>query len=216
MAGQLEIHLGKQAIAERRSIRTLLHQLKSMSAHPRFEVRKLCMFSNSNGIADLPDLQQHRICRALVSNLTVLRLYDVHLRLEALESPGIELRLEVLDLSGSVFVAKGNHIGARVLRWSLLTSNSSTLRCLILKNVRVHVPNLNCAVGIGVSPFEHVVLPMLEELDNVQFEVRRNKPSGKHYFEDQRAGVLLALLLLASPVFQRSSKAGNLALQCSL
>ncbi|BDA47767.1 hypothetical protein COCOBI_11-0240 [Coccomyxa sp. Obi] len=45
--------------------------------------------------------------RAL-GNLTTLRLHNVYLQLESLEAPGVELQLQVLDLSGSVLEAKAN------------------------------------------------------------------------------------------------------------
>ncbi|BDA47777.1 hypothetical protein COCOBI_11-0340 [Coccomyxa sp. Obi] len=125
MAGSLEVQLAKQGPAQQRSVRKLIHLLERISAEQSCKIRELYMNSNSSGIAELPDPQQHRICRALISNLSVLRLHEVHLRLEALESPGIELRLEVLDLSGSVLVAEANGGG---LMWPLLTSNSPTLR----------------------------------------------------------------------------------------
>lgn len=187
MAGSLEIQLAKQGLAQQRSVRALIHLLESMPAEQRCKIRELCMLSNNVGIANMPDSQQCRICKALTGNLTTLRLHDVYLRMEALEAPGIELRLKVLDLSGSVLEAKAN---ARVLVWPLLTSNSPTLRCLILKNVIVHTPQI--AIGnIQDPPLEHVVLPKLEELDISHFGFSDYKPSGNKYFENRRAGLSL-------------------------
>ncbi|BDA47810.1 hypothetical protein COCOBI_11-0670 [Coccomyxa sp. Obi] len=185
MAGPLEIHLAKQGIAQQRSLRTLIHMLEGMSAEQRFKIRELCMHSHSTGIANVPDSQQHRICRALVSNLTILRLFEVHLRLETLEAPGVELRLEVLDLSGSVLVATTH---PRRLLWPLLTSNSPSLRCLILRNVVVYVPKID--IRFCQEPtLEHVVLPRLEELDIVHLAVVGYRLSGNAFLEDHRAGI---------------------------